>query len=503
MPSLGNFQITIEEVHTILKSLDKNKSSGPDEIPPIVLSQCANYLAPSLCALINKSLELGQFPEIWKSANICPTYKSGDKSDITNYRPISLLSVASKVAERCIFHRIYPLLHDQIYTLQHGFMKGRSTVTQLLQVLHDIQKSVIKGEQVDMVYLDFEKAFDKVPHDLLIEKLQSFGIYGNLLKWLNSYLTNRQQRVVLEGKSSSWLELTSGVPQGSILGPLLFILYINDMPLKLRHSTIALFADDSKCYRRITKVQNCQELQDDINHLFKWSVEWGMSFKIEKCFVLSINQSNQHQPFKYTMNDVILSTVNEVKDLGIFLDTKLSWDKHIRYTTANARKLTGLIKRTVGHSAPVSVLQQLYSSIVMPQLEYANQYGTPFQNLRYRHWNEFRDLILNLCSVMNPHIPTRIASIDLICFFYHTDEIFQTCVSYTNLFKILPNYLQTVYILEMTSDVLDNLNHQIFQYHDVKLSNLENIFLTELYIVGTSFQRVLKMQAHYLVLRKA
>ena len=144
------------------------------------------------------------------------------------------------------------------------------------------------------------------------------------------------------------------------------------MPLKLRHSMIASFADDSKCHRRITQVQNCQELQDDINHLFKWSIERGVgSFKIEKCFVLSINQSNQHQPFKYTMNDVTLSTVNEVKDLGIFLDTKLSWDTHIRYTTANAKKLTGLIKRTVGHSAPLSVLQQLYSSIVMPQLEYA------------------------------------------------------------------------------------------------------------------------------------
>ena len=257
-----------------MKSLDKNKSFGPDEIPPIVLSQCANSLAPTLCALINKSLELGQFPENWRSASICPIYKSGDKSDITHYRPISLLSVASKVAERCIFSRIYPLLHDQIYTLQHGFMKGRSTVTQLLQVLHDIKKSLIKGEQVDMVYLDYEKKIEKVPHDLLIEKLKSLGIYGNLLKWLNLYLTNRQQRVVLEGKSSSWLEVTSGVPQGSILSPLLFIfLYIDDMLLKLRHSTIALFEDDSKCYRRITKVQNCQELQDDINHLFKWSVE--------------------------------------------------------------------------------------------------------------------------------------------------------------------------------------------------------------------------------------
>ena len=136
------------------------------------------------------------------------------------------------------------------YTLQHLFIKGRSTVTQLLQVLHDIQKSVIKEEQVDMVYLDFEKAFDKVPHDLLIEKLQSFDIYGNLLKWLNSYLTDRQQHVVLEGKRSSWLEVTSGVPYDSILCPLLFILYRNDMPLKLRHSTIVLFADDNKCHRK-------------------------------------------------------------------------------------------------------------------------------------------------------------------------------------------------------------------------------------------------------------
>ena len=142
------------------------------------------------------------------------------------------------------------------------------------------------------------------------------------------------------------------------------------MPLKFKHSTIALFKYDSNCYRRITKVQNCQELQDVINHLFRWSVEWGMSFQIEKCSVLSIHQSNQHQPFKYTMNDVTLSTINWVKDLGIFLDTKLSRVKHIRYIIANARKLTGLIKRTVGQSAHLYVLKQLYSSILMPRLEY-------------------------------------------------------------------------------------------------------------------------------------
>ena len=184
----------------------------------------------------------------------------------------------------------------------------------------------------------------------------------------------------------------------------------------------------------------------------------------------------------------------------LYLDTKSSWDKHIRYITANARKLTGLIKRTVGHSALVNVSQQLYSSIVMPQLEYA----TPVWNsLSKSQIQTLERIQRSYTKFMFGYLPTQIASIDLICFLSHTDEIFQTCVSYTNLFKILAHYLQTVYILEMTRDVLDNLNHQIFQYHDVKMSNLEKIILTELYIVGTSFPRVLKMQAHYLVLRKA
>ena len=229
-------------------------------------------------------------------------------------------------------------------------------------------------------------------------------------------------------------------------------------------------------------------------------------FKIEKCFVLSINQSNQHQPFKYTTNDVTLSYVNEVKDLCIFLDTKLSWDKHIRYTTANARKLTGLIKRTVGHSAPVSVLQQLYRSIVMPQLEYA----TPVWNSLSKSQIQTLERIQRsntkfMFGYESPHTyPDRLDRLNMLPLSYRRD-ISDLCQLYKFIQdpRSLPRSLPPVYILEMTSDVLDNLNHQIFQYHDVKLSNLENFILTELYIVGTSFPRVLKVQAHYLVLRKA
>ena len=349
-----------------------------------------------------------------------------------------------------------------------------------------------------MVYLDFEKAFNKVPRDLLIEKLQSYSIYGNLLKLLNSYFTNRQQRVVLEGKSSSWLEVTSGVPQGSILGPLLFILYINDMPLILRHSTIALFADD----RRITKVQNCQELQDDLNHLFKWSIEWGMSFKIEKCSVLSINQSNQHRPFKYTMNDVTLSTVNEAKYLGIFLDTKLSWDKHIRYTTANARKLTGLIKRTVGHSAPVSVLQQLYSSIVMPQLEYATPVWnslskSQIQTLKRIQWS-YTKFMFGYESPLT--YPDCLDSFNMLPLSYRRD-ISDLC----QLYKLIQNPCSLPPdSVHFRNDQRCTRQSESSNFPIPRCTNEQsrNFFLTELYIVGTSFPRVLKNASTLLGFKK-
>ena len=246
---LSDIDLTISEVAAVLRNLDPNKACGPDGIPSRILSKVADEIAPSLCILFNMSLSIGVVPAKWKFANITPVFKKDDPTITSNYRPISLLCVISKVLERCVFNHCYHHLSPSFYQFQHGFLKGKSTTTQLLEVYHDILDSVASGNEVDVIYLDLSKAFDKVPHNLLLLKLKHYGINGSLLSWFGSYLTDRYQRVALDGSFSDWLPVTSGVPQGSILGPLLFVLYVNDVPNYIQYnSTIALFADDSKLF---------------------------------------------------------------------------------------------------------------------------------------------------------------------------------------------------------------------------------------------------------------
>ena len=284
---LDSIELTASEVREVLLSLDPNKASGPDNIPGSLLKNTAAEIAPSLCKIFNLSLSHGVVPVLWKRANVTPVFKKDDPTLAENYRPISLLCIVSKVLERCVFNHCYPHFAPLLYNLQHGFLRGKSTVTQLLEVYHDILGMVAGGQEIDVIHLDLSKAFDRVPHDLLLTKLHRHGISGTALQWFEGYLSNRQQRVVLEGTFSDWLPVISGVSQGSILGPLLFLVFANEMPSYVQHgSTLALFADYSKLYQPLGSVSSSALLQSDLDGLHSWSSDHRMTFNTTKCKVL-------------------------------------------------------------------------------------------------------------------------------------------------------------------------------------------------------------------------
>ena len=266
-----------------------------------------------------------------------------------------------------------------LYHLQHGFLKGKSTVNQLLEVYHEIVESIASGAQVDAVHMDLSKAFDKVTHPILLAKLSKHGIVGKLLGWFRDYLTNRQQRVVIDGVYSDWLPVTSGVPQGSILGPLLFLVYINDMPNYIvGDSKLALFADDSKLYNVIKSDSDQNVLQNDINCVHKWSVDSNMIFNTNKCKVLHMSKRRSKVVKQYKIGNDDLPIASETKDLGIIVTSSLSWNTHIQEISCKANRSLGLIRRICGREIQdLQTRKALYTTIVRPQLEYASSVWSP------------------------------------------------------------------------------------------------------------------------------
>ena len=248
----------------------------------------AAQLAPILQNIFQLSVDSSQVPEAWKNANVTAIYKKGSRAEAANYRPISLTSVASKLLEHIIHSHVMKHLekHNILTDSQHGFRAKRSTETQLIRTIHDISKSLDKKEIVDMAILDFTKAFDKVPHKRLIHKLNYNGITGSIATWIETFLTGRTQQVVVNGATSSSTIVTSGVPQGTVLGPQLFLLYINDLPDNLSTS-VRLFADDCILYTPIRTQNDFSLLQNDLLKLQKRQDTWLMKFNPDKCYTIS------------------------------------------------------------------------------------------------------------------------------------------------------------------------------------------------------------------------
>jgi hypothetical protein len=262
-------EITLEpcKVRVVLNNLNPNKASGPDKIHIRLLKECACSITPSLTYLFNKSLHTGDLPTEWKLSNIIPLHKKGDKNYVENYRPISLMCVVGKVLKRCIYNRLVDHVWKLISDCQHGFVRGKSCTSELLSVLDRIGKNLDMGLQTDILYLGIAKAFDTIDHKLLPDKLHQFRITDKTLNWFTSYLTGRQQRVLVHGATSDSLTVTSGIPQGSILGP------VNNLPSSVSSPSVdvSLFADDTKCFSIIQAPRDAHILNTEMNNMEKWA----------------------------------------------------------------------------------------------------------------------------------------------------------------------------------------------------------------------------------------
>ena len=237
-------------------------------------------------------------------------------------------------------------LHNIILDSQHGFRERLSTVTQLLTSVHDWATTLEQRGQVDVILLDFSKAFDKVSHLHLSAKLDFYGIRGSILRWIDAFLSGRQQAVSVNGKHSSWGNVTSGVPQGSVLGPALFLVYINDIQEKIK-SDIRLFADDSILYREIHNVEDHQILQEDINTLAEWATTWLMEFNVKKCAILTISRKRNSSDYSYTIFGQLLTRVEQHDYLGVTIASDLRWNSQCQSNIKKANRTLGLLRRTL------------------------------------------------------------------------------------------------------------------------------------------------------------
>ena len=276
--AINNIAITPDEIIEAIEELRLNAASGPDGIPAILLKKCKTTLAETLSTFWNKCMEVGIIPASLKSSIIPPIHKGGNKSEAANYRPVALTSHIIKIYEKVIRNRLANHLdnNNSFNKNQHGFRKGRSCLTQLLAHHDNILNLLEQGYNVDVVYLDFAKAFDKVDHNILLHKLKNLGINGKTLRWIQNFLQDRVQRVVVNGMLSTPHQVISGVPQGSVLGPLLFLVLIGDIDDGVLYSLIASFADDTRATKGIRTELDAAELQNDLFRIYDWSQKNNM-----------------------------------------------------------------------------------------------------------------------------------------------------------------------------------------------------------------------------------
>ena len=375
-----NFRpIVVQDIRDAMGKIKTSKSLGSDNIPSYFLKLATPYIENALVFMFNTSLETSQFPDCWKNARITPIFKEGDRAERSNYRPISVLPVISRLFEKLVFNQLYEYLvkNKLIHPGQSGFLKLHSTLTCLLKNTDDWYSGLDTGQMVGTVFIDLKKAFDTVDHDLLCKKLEHYGVQQRELSWFQSYLSNRKQFCRVGGVDSRTGVVEIGVPQGSCLGPLLFLIYINDLPSAVQGSTVSMYADDtSLCLKSRDISQLNEAINDDLAHLDSWLKGNKLSLNVAKTQSMLIATKPKHR----TLNNAAeklhlkirgseLDVVNKTKYLGVHVDNSLDWKEHIKTVSTKVSRAIGFLKHAK-NILPIASLKTLYSSIVEPHFRY-------------------------------------------------------------------------------------------------------------------------------------
>ena len=389
--TLTGIVFTVEDIISAIDEINPDSATSDGDIPAKILKFCKKPLSQALFKLWKCSYEVGKIPQVYKEQFITPVYKKGNKTDPANYRPVSLTSHIIKVFERIMRKNLVCFLEkNHIFSSkQHGFRKGRSCLTQLLQHMDFLFQNYMDNSETDVIYLDYAKAFDKVDHSILLEKIKAYGIEGKVYAWIEQFLCGRIQTVVVDGKKSLTEPVISGVPQGTVLGPILFLLYVNDLEIKIKNSKMNSFADDTRISKKISTQEDCDLLQQDLEYVIEWSEENNMQLHEDKfelvCYrTPSAKVLAEALPFmadvtNYTTpNGTTIDRSPLVRDLGVSMSEELSWTPHINIMVDKARQISSWVLG-VFRDRSKTVMLQLYKSLVRSRVEYCCPLWNPIK----------------------------------------------------------------------------------------------------------------------------
>ena len=368
------------DVTLAIENIPNGASPGPDGVPPCLLKKSKVNIARMLLVIWQDSYETGTIPDILKLALVSPIHKGGSRTEPSQYRPISLTSHIIKVMERMLRKQIVGFLelNEKMDPKQHGSRAKRSCLSQLLEHHLEILDMLERGENVDLVYLDFSKAFDKCDINILIHKVKALGITGKVGRWINSFLKNRKQNVVVNGTKSRESNVTSGVPQGTVLGPLLFLIYIADIGENIK-GKLQVYVDDTKLKKPINDESDIESLQEDLEQPYSWAKENNMEFNGTKFQLLRFgnNDDLKHDTIYFTdkMSNVI-EEFETVKDLGVIMNNKATFTEHLDKAVKKARQKMGWVLRTF-KSRQKWFMRHMFKSLVIPHLDYCSQLWMP------------------------------------------------------------------------------------------------------------------------------